>query len=231
MTHNGYAVRRAGGCLRQLGECSTSAGSDPVSSLLLFRCCPINTVCNDKYTGICCSSEEDCRPKINPAQCANATWNLYQNYDGGYFCCDQNQYGFNRTQGGVGCGTEKELQDASRTSPTSSSSTKSSNLSTSSSSPTSSSSSSSNTGAIAGGVVGGVAGLAIIVALLWYFMRRRPQKQPLAEVPVTEASMLQHNSLQSPGILGELDGQTSVSELPSHKGDTLHELPESGNNR
>jgi hypothetical protein len=33
----------------------------------------------------------------------------------------------------------------------------------------------SNAGAIAGGVVGGVAGLAIIVALLWYFMRRRPQ--------------------------------------------------------
>jgi hypothetical protein len=46
----------------------------------------------------------------------NETWDLYRNYDGGHFCCEQGQYGFNRTQGGVGCGTEQELMIESRTS-------------------------------------------------------------------------------------------------------------------
>ena len=35
------------------------------------------------------------------------------------------------------------------------------------------SSSDTNTGAIAGGVVGGVAGLALIAALLWFFLKRK----------------------------------------------------------
>ncbi|KAJ5402979.1 uncharacterized protein N7487_008875 [Penicillium crustosum] len=255
----GFAVRRIGLCLR--GECQTDAGSDPITSQPLSRCCPTSNTCNDQNTGICCPDKGDCRQEISsPEHCANATWDLYRNYDGGHFCCEQDQYGFNRTGGGVGCGTKQDLEEESRTSvslvslgttptpsssvissssltPTSStastSSTTSSNSPMSSSSPASSSSptpssSSSNTGAIAGGVVGGVAGLAIILALLWYFMRRRPQKQsPQAQMPVTESSMLQHESLQSPGVPSELDGRGSVPELPSYK-DTVHELPESG---
>lgn len=34
-----------------------------------------------------------------------------------------------------------------------------------------------NVGAIAGGVVGGVAGLTLILAALWFYMRRRKQKE------------------------------------------------------
>ncbi|KAJ5266284.1 hypothetical protein N7524_007302 [Penicillium chrysogenum] len=244
----GFAIRRNGSCLRDIGECDTDAGKDPVTSQHFFRCCPTGATCSDANTGLCCPDEEDCRQEVsNPAHCANETWDLYRNYDGGHFCCEQGQYGFNRTQGGVGCGTEQELMIESRTSlspvslgatptpsssPISSSSPTSSNSPTSSSSPASSSSSSSNAGAIAGGVVGGVAGLAIIVALLWYFMRRRPQKQqPQAQTPVTGAAMLQHESFQPPGIPSELDGNASVSELPSHKENTLHELPESAKSR
>ncbi|OQD95679.1 hypothetical protein PENSOL_c019G07614 [Penicillium solitum] len=259
----GFAVRRNGSCLR--GECQTNAGKDPITSEQLYRCCPTNDTCTNSNTGMCCPDEGDCKKEIsNPEHCADATWDLYRNYDGGFFCCEQDQYGYNKTQGGVGCGTKKDLEEESRTSvslvslgttptpsssvissssPTSTSTTTSSSSPTSSGSPTSSSSSGSNTGAIAGGVVGGVAGLAIILALLWYFMRRRPQKQsPQAQMPMTEssmlqheslqspASMLQHESLQSPGVLSELDGRGSVSELPSYK-DTLHELPESGKSR
>ncbi|CAI7675638.1 unnamed protein product [Penicillium palitans] len=257
----GFAIRRNGNCLA--GECKTSAGKDPITSQLLFRCCPTDT-CSNGNTGMCCPEGGDCRQKIsNPEHCADATWDLYRNYDGGYFCCEQDQYGFNRTDGSVGCGTKEDLEEEGRTSvslvplgtptpsssvissssPTSTSSTTSNSSTTSSTSPisnssttssdspTSGSSSSSNAGAIAGGVVGGVAGLAIILALFWYFMRRRPQKQsPQAQMPVTESSMLQHESLQSPGVLSELDGRGSVAELPSYK-DTVHEMPGSGKGR
>lgn len=81
--------------------------------------------------------------------------------------------------------------------------------------------------------MGGVAGLAIIVGLLWFFMRRRTHKQsPPAQLPTNEMSMGQHQS-QPHGVPSELDGhqaveldgQRSVSELPSCKENTLHELP------
>ncbi|KOS39710.1 hypothetical protein ACN38_g9456 [Penicillium nordicum] len=244
----GFAIRRNGICRR--GECQTSAGKDPITSQPLSRCCPTNDACNNDNTGICCPDKKDCREEISNAEhCADETWDLYRNYDGGHFCCDQGQYGFNRSEGGVGCGTKQDLDEESRTSvslvslgttPTPSSSRISDSPPTASSSTTpssfptsnnSGSSSSSNTGAIAGGVVGGVAGLAIILALFWYFMRRRSQKQsPQAEMPTTEPSMVQSEPLQPPGIPSELDGRGSVSELPTYK-DTFHELPGSAKAR
>jgi hypothetical protein len=113
----GFAIRRNGSCLRDIGECDTDAGKDPVTSQHFFRCCPTGATCSDANTGLCCPDEEDCRQEVsNPAHCANETWDLYRNYDGGHFCCEQGQYGFNRTQGGVGCGTEQELMIESRTS-------------------------------------------------------------------------------------------------------------------
>ncbi|KAJ5841258.1 hypothetical protein N7534_011088 [Penicillium rubens] len=219
----GFAIRRNGSCLRDIGECDTDAGKDPVTSQHFFRCCPTGATCSDANTGLCCPDEEDCRQEVsNPAHCANETWDLYRNYDGGHFCCEQGQYGFNRTQGGVGRDPNTEqLPDIEQ-------------LTDFKQLPNIEQFSGidSNAGAIAGGVVGGVAGLAIIVALLWYFMRRRPLKQqPQAQTPVTGAAMLQHESFQPPGIPSELDGNASVSELPSHKENTLHELPESAKSR
>ena len=83
------------------------------------------------------------------------------------------------------------------------------------------SSSGSNTaGPIAGGVVGGVAGLAIICALLWYFIRRQSQKHK--GMPVTEAPMVQSSPNQFPTQPNELDGQP-MAELSSNQ--PVHELP------
>lgn len=83
-----------------------------------------------------------------------------------------------------------------------------------------SSSGSDTAGPIAGGVVGGVAGLAIIIALLWYFIRRQSQKQK--EVPITEPPMVQFSPNQFPDQPNELDGQ-HVAELSSNQ--PIHELP------
>ncbi|OQE44797.1 hypothetical protein PENCOP_c002G08267 [Penicillium coprophilum] len=111
-------------------------------------------------------------------------------------------------------------------SPTSSQLAPPSSPPTTSNSPKSGSSSSLNTGAVAGGVVGGVAGLVIILALLWYLMRRRPQKKfSQAGTPITESSTIKDQPLQSPGKLSELGGHSQVSELPGNKEQTTHELP------
>ena len=110
----GFAVRRNSICPR--GECQTDAGKDPITSQPLYRCCPTNDTCSDQNTGMCCPDKKPCKQEISkPAHCANATWDLYRNYDGGFFCCDQGQYGFNRTEGGVACGTKQDLEEESRT--------------------------------------------------------------------------------------------------------------------
>lgn len=38
----------------------------------------------------------------NPTFCANETWTLYENGDGGFFCCVPGMDGYN-TSRGVGC--------------------------------------------------------------------------------------------------------------------------------
>ncbi|KAJ5177649.1 uncharacterized protein N7500_000348 [Penicillium coprophilum] len=243
----GFAIRRTGSCLQ--GECNTKASVDPITSKLVSRCCPSGATCSDKNTGRCCRNEdEDCSREISHSpHCANADWRLFRNYNGGYFCCEEQEWGYNMTSGAVGCaanGVAKvdgitplppvrySMDSTSLSSPTSTSSpmTSSSPTSTqpplSSNPPTTSSSSKLNTGAVAGGVVGGVAGLAIILALLWYFMRRRPQKKlSQAGTPITESSTIKDQSLQPPGIPSELDGRSQLSELPGNKEHTTHELP------
>ncbi|KAJ5165462.1 uncharacterized protein N7500_007292 [Penicillium coprophilum] len=92
---SGWAVRRNGSCLPD--ECSTNASHG------IFRCCPSGSICTNAYTGACCPDKGDCRDTIkNPAHCANETWDLYKNKDGGLFCCEQGESGF-RMSSGVGC--------------------------------------------------------------------------------------------------------------------------------
>ncbi|KAJ6037491.1 hypothetical protein N7444_010196 [Penicillium canescens] len=114
------------------------------------------------------------------------------------------------------------------------------------------SSSSSNTGAIAGGVVGGVAGLAILIGLIWFFLRRRSQSKKSAAGP-TDPSPLMSSvpALNSPAsnAAGSTQPGSSVSgsrspdanssgyyntapettrspvELESQADSGLHELP------
>ncbi|OGE54643.1 hypothetical protein PENARI_c005G10442 [Penicillium arizonense] len=114
------------------------------------------------------------------------------------------------------------------------------------------SSSSSNSGAIAGGVVGGVAGLAILIGLIWFFLRRRSQSNKSATGP-TDPSPLMSSvpALNSPAsnAAGSTQPGSSVSgsrspdannsgyyntapetprspvELESQADSGLHELP------
>lgn len=78
-------------------------------------------------------------------------------------------------------------------------------------------------------MVGGVAGLAIILVLLWYFMRRRSQKQPPQEgTPTTEASVIQSGPVLSSDKPSELSGQRYVAELENIP---VHELLENPRTR
>ncbi|KAJ4487761.1 hypothetical protein J3R30DRAFT_3430893 [Lentinula aciculospora] len=87
-------------------------------------------------------------------------------------------------------GDSPELTGATQTtsssissSPTSSASSPSSSTSDSAAS---SSSSKSNTGAIAGGVVGGVVGLALIAAVLFWYLRKRSQTKSNVPPPLQQ---------------------------------------------
>lgn len=117
----GFAVRRNGSCLEAQGECRTDAGVDPITKQIMYRCCPSGSRCSNGNIGMCCR-DQNCKQQIsNPAHCANQTWDLYRNFDGGYFCCDQEQWGYNRTGGGVGCAAlgERPVDSITRLNPTS----------------------------------------------------------------------------------------------------------------
>ncbi|KAL4863617.1 hypothetical protein BDV12DRAFT_177310 [Aspergillus spectabilis] len=243
----GVAIRRNETCLASENEvdCGNTWGD-------WYRCCPEDTTCGDG--GVCCPTDSGCEnPILADPHCANnGTWDLYN--EDGYFCCDHGKTGFRATNleaggepvVGVGCADEYPEgeynsaivpvaigTDVSSETPTptpTSSSTSSTTTTTPTSEPTTpdsnSSSPSTNTGAIAGGVVGGVAGLALIIALIWFFLRRRKQRftqvptsyfEPPAE-PKTQGAFgaeLDNNSVRA-----ELDGRGGESapayELPAH---------------
>src|SRR4030095_10785409 len=87
----------------------------------------------------------------------------------------------------------------------------------------SSSSTSSNAGAIAGGVVGGIAGLALIVGLLWFFIRRRKQSRPQAH----PTHSIEHILEKSGNPRSELrsDSDNAPMATPVRHQDPAHELP------
>ncbi|KAJ3725784.1 hypothetical protein C8R42DRAFT_417553 [Lentinula raphanica] len=107
-------------------------------------------------------------------------------------------------------GDSPELTGATQT--TSSSTPSSAATSTSSSSTSSaaagSSSSKSNAGAIAGGVVGGVVGLALIAAILFWYLRKRSRARSTA-VPPTSGNVGRDFSL-SPDMTGTTRAPTII---------------------
>ncbi|KAL2833081.1 hypothetical protein BJY01DRAFT_98219 [Aspergillus pseudoustus] len=255
----GYAVRRNNTCDNTANEidCSNPWGE-------WHNCCPENTVCGDG--GVCCPTDSGCSAPIerDPHCANNGTWDLY--WLDSYFCCDSDTNGFsfsglvfNGSQTtGVGCsegypsGEDTEVlvpesrgnetnTDSSSTSATPSSTSTSSQTESSAATATGltdsdSSSSSTNTGAIAGGVVGGVAGLALILALVWFLMRRRrkpaavdssvagagtaQQPTPLKEqfAPQYPPQYVPHAELDNNAVRAELSGTTHPEGIP-------HELP------
>lgn len=213
----GFAIRREGNCQRLEDDCGKVQAP--------FRaCCPQDTVCDRRNTTqniYCCPRTNlECQDEVDDdPRCSNPTWDLYQNF--GYFCCPGGDTGYNATKTGTnGCLAAKDdpkqgqelLEIASKGHvPTSSSS--SSPTVTVTAEPADDGGT--PAGAIAGGTVGGVAGLAIILAAVWFLMRRRRQRntvnaafeqQPVASCPETKA-------VTPPPREMDASAQSRVSEL------------------
>ncbi|KAJ5097683.1 hypothetical protein N7456_008404 [Penicillium angulare] len=193
----GYSMRSNGSCASTQKDCGPTWSP-------YHACCPLGTKCpGNQDNVICCESDADCSNYFKDSpRCADSTANLY--HANGYFCCAAGLAAFELPNGRVGCtddigdlGRSTSLLGITSTGsasmsstpiPSTTSSLLSSITSTSaqttstSTDPTGSDSggNSTNTGAIAGGVVGGVAGVALLAALLWFFLRRG-NRQRLAD--------------------------------------------------
>ncbi|KAL4756974.1 uncharacterized protein BDW70DRAFT_119594 [Aspergillus foveolatus] len=218
----GYAVRRNGSCNTAANEVECANPWDD-----WLNCCPEGTVCGDGAV-CCPTDSGCAAPiEANPHCANNATWDLYR-LDGYLCCdSDTNGFSFsglvyNGSQTtGFGCadgyptGRDTEVlvpvAYGNETDTDSSSSSTPSPTTTPSTSPqpdsptasdtdltSDSSSSSTNAGAIAGGVVGGVAGLALIIALIWFLLRRRRQAAAAMDAPIAGAGgVTEHFSTDS----------------------------------
>ncbi|OJJ59625.1 hypothetical protein ASPSYDRAFT_44011 [Aspergillus sydowii CBS 593.65] len=207
----GYALRKNGTCGADQETCGNPWND-------WHNCCPKGTHCGEHNT--CCPREAGCEQfLVEDPHCANnKTWDLYKT-EGNFFCCLSTSsaylagglwYNGSSTTGiacadGIPDGEENEaLYPVARGTATQSSST--------------------NTGAIAGGVVGGCAGLALIIALVWFLMRRRRQQAPATDPlmspdPSTPAQ-------DKKGVYGfELDNNAMRAELQGNPSTMAHELP------
>ncbi|OJJ05952.1 hypothetical protein ASPVEDRAFT_64819 [Aspergillus versicolor CBS 583.65] len=227
----GYVLRRNGTCTETEQTCDHPWAS-------WYNCCPEGSYCSDDRM-ICCQTKSGCAAlvKEDPHCANNATWDLYYN-GGSYFCCLHGKQGFVETfpgNGGAGIGcADGELDNASQSllqviatgtgsaSPSPSVSATPTQTSTDSPLPSISepdSSSSGNAGTIAGSVVGGCAGLALIMALLWFLIRRR-RKQVVAtsnlNTPAEDYKGLYRAELANNPVRSELSGSTNnmAHELP-----------------
>ncbi|KAL2812020.1 hypothetical protein BDW59DRAFT_155411 [Aspergillus cavernicola] len=233
----GFAIRRNGTCTAKEEECSHPWGN-------WYNCCPESTHCSDNNT--CCPTTAGCSAYIeeDPHCANNATWDLYID-NNNYFCCLSTSTGFvasnlmynGSSTTGVGCADglpEGEYNNAlipvargnaSESTVTSASATPSA-TNTHTPSPTASDTaptSSSNAGAIAGGVVGGCAGVALIIALVWFLMRRRKQ-QALQAGPMSPDASTPGQEYK--GVYGgELDNNPARVELYGNPNMLPHELP------
>ncbi|KAL4738464.1 hypothetical protein BDV11DRAFT_170979 [Aspergillus similis] len=240
---SGFALRRYGSCSATEETCD-----NPWESW--HDCCPEGTYCSTDNT--CCPRTADCSPFIqqDPHCANNVTWDMY--WDEGYFCCLNTAYGFiqgglvynGTSTEGVGCsnslpdgewrtaippvarGNESEAAQSSMSSSTPTPSPTPSSVPTPSDENSSSSTSS---GAIAGGVVGGVAGLALIIALVWYLMRRRQKAAQNSLLASASDFAPGHDTKEHAGLFqAELDNNPYRAELYANHDGLLHELPVEG---
>ncbi|EAU33250.1 predicted protein [Aspergillus terreus NIH2624] len=252
----GFALRRMDGCLGSESKCYATWGG-------YWGCCPGDAVCPgaEKYipNNICCPTSANCTAQLlDQPHCANTSWSMF--YFQAYFCCEPNQYGFWTSEdinyGNFGCsdsipnnpnyttlnpvkqGSASGSAIVSTIPPTSTASSPATDTSTSTATSIGAASggSSTNTGAIAGGVVGGVAGAVLIIAALWFFMRRH-RASKAAAAPAMAAGPFQPAGPEHPqstpdstaysGVkYGELDAWNRPSELVgSNPKSASHELP------
>ncbi|KAF2679271.1 hypothetical protein K458DRAFT_119530 [Lentithecium fluviatile CBS 122367] len=183
----GWAIRRNGSCHdHNEKECGETR--------FPFRaCCPNGYECPKQNNLACClpsnpPGSNNCSVALqSKPRCANATWDLFDN--GGYFCCARGLPGYN-ISGTNGCaspgfvykGNEQALSTIQAGQGLTSSTT-----STATSAPPSSTEApptdtpsrgfSTPAGTIAGAAVGGAAAVCIIVLMVWFVLRQRPQKK------------------------------------------------------
>ncbi|KAL4744111.1 hypothetical protein BDV11DRAFT_201528 [Aspergillus similis] len=230
----GYGLRRNGTCIASEENCGNPWGD-------WYNCCPENTHCSANNT--CCPTDSDCSAAIavDPHCANNATWDLSSNG----FLAGGLEYNGSETTG-VGCadgypegdGDANKLHFTGTASSTSASTTPSATASpTNTPTPPSdadSDSSSNNTGAIAGGVVGGCAGLALIAILAWFLWRRPRQQKAALGAPLMSPGAVDTPPKEAYGVYGpeqggvyqtELDHNAVRAELYGGDNSTAHELP------
>ncbi|KAI1410170.1 hypothetical protein F5Y13DRAFT_77836 [Hypoxylon sp. FL1857] len=220
---SGWAIRRNGTCLTGSRGNERDCGATRAP---FHACCPSSTDCPTQYNVACCQSGTNCTSAlVDTPRCANASWVMFDN--GGQFCCEQNQVGYN-LGGTNGCSQSGRsipdgaqplaaISQSPRPSPTTSST--STPLSTTSiisttPSPTPETSNTSIAGPVAGGVVGGIALIAIIAAAIIFIRRKRSRDQ----------SATTYSGLPN---VSEKDGTTTAPDRVEIDGNPRVELPPS----
>ncbi|KAL4753324.1 hypothetical protein BDW72DRAFT_210484 [Aspergillus terricola var. indicus] len=199
-----------------------------------YSCCPEGTLCRDINT--CCPSNADCTPVIEQdPHCANNN-TAYGRIQG-------LNYNGTRTEG-AGCSNTLPDGDMQTTALPPVARLRAAQSSMSSSMPTpfptniladspsskpspldAESSSSTNSGAIAGGV----SDLALILALVWYPMRRRQKAARSSLLASTSGSAPGHDTTAQAGLFpAELDHNPYRAELSENHDGLPHELPGEG---
>ncbi|KAL5358446.1 hypothetical protein BJX96DRAFT_173446 [Aspergillus floccosus] len=241
----GFALRRMGGCLGSESKCYATWGG-------YWGCCPGDAVCPgaEKYipNNICCPTSANCTAQLlEQPHCANTSWSMF--YFQAHFCCEPNQYGFWTSEdinyGNFGCSDSiPNNPNYTTLNPVKQGSVSGSAIvydtlnvdRVSVFNSAASGGSSTNTGAIAGGVVGGVAGAVLIIAALWFLMRRHRASKAAAAPSMTtgpfqpagpEHPQNASDSTAYSGVkYGELDAWNRPSELVgSNPQSASHELP------
>ncbi|PGH16155.1 hypothetical protein AJ79_01922 [Helicocarpus griseus UAMH5409] len=219
----GYAIRRDGGCLPdEDGEGTWREW---------HTCCPSGTVKKDYGDNSQCylKSDQDKSGAVF-SRCADPSWSLWE--EAGFFCCEPNEIGFTDEKRDVyGCATEATFKtkykgyirakshDQPSTSPTSTAAPPPTATAPKPSTPkpTAPAESSTNVGGIVGGVVGGVCGVLIILAIVWFLLRRRRSRASNSQYVPTDPKKNSPAELYDPApIRNELaDSYYAPSVKPS----------------
>ncbi|KAH8592590.1 hypothetical protein B0O99DRAFT_629251 [Bisporella sp. PMI_857] len=239
----GFAVRVNGSCQSNEVDCGQTV-------FPYHACCPSGSFCPQQYNVNCCPTSANCTATlIQDPQCANQTWDLYDN--NGYFCCHKGRTGYASTTNSDGCAlpgyafrsgevllnvitTEQAVTSSASSTSSVSTQTFSTLLDTSTTASTArvaANPSKTNTGAIVGGVIGGIV-VGIAIALAIWILRRKKRSRSSAKgtgIPVLGQNKPQelHGAevaqLDDQHRYGEMSTSQEAKQLASPHG--VSELP------